>query len=238
MRWFALVALVACGKDDDSAVTVPATGTTTPAPSTSIVPLGTPMWTVSDVALFTAPIAFETEQCLLEGPHVFDGTLWSPGEAHPPPYGDEISGALTRCGATAKKEFEAADMQGGSAIWLGLVVEAAEGNAPGSSPDFPLGDVIYFDRFPIVADGDVRRADLLVDTANDVIYPGAETWGFVVTGLSHLPLLLRTSLERMPAGASPQGDYEWRVALRDATSIQGDQGYDVVVPYTVAPAAE
>lgn len=235
MRWLALAAAVACGKGEDSTPTVPATGTATPPPATSIVQLGTPMWSVTDVALFSGPDDMATASCLLDGPHLWDGSVWSPGEAHPPPYGDELSGKLAGCGLEADDAFEAAQMQGGNAIYLGLILEAAEGNAPGSSPDFPLGDVIYFDRFPFVIDADVRRDDLLVDTDNDSTYPDPDAWGFVVTGLSHLPALFRTTHERMPLGASPQGSYEWRVALRDATSIQGDQGYDLVVPYTVSP---
>ena len=98
-----------------------------------------------------------------------------------------------------------------------------------------MGSVINFDRFPIVVDADVRKEGKIVDLDNDFSYPGPDTWGLVVTGLSHVPLLFKTTSERMPAGAAPEGNFEWDVALRDATSIVSESGYDLVVPFTVVP---
>ncbi len=234
------LAAVGCHKEPSGGTGGPTptgpTGTTPPAPQ--VVAVGAPMWQVADLVLFTGPAGATTEQCLLDGPHAWDGSVWSPGEPHDPPYGAEIRDGLQGCGLAEGKAFQASDIQDGRAVWLGLILEPKPGNAPGSSPDFPLGDVIYFDRFPLVVDADVRRDDLIVDADNDFIYPGPDTWGFVVTGLSHVPLLFHTTHERMPAGASPDGDYLWQVTLRDATSVVEDAGYDISVPYAVAPGAE
>lgn len=235
----ALVALAlsasGCKKDEDPLPSgdTGAPTTTTPVPAPSVIALGSPMYSVTDIALFTGPAGDGTALCVMDPNHEFDLIVWSPGEAHPAPYSNEITGRLAGCGLTAKTTFAPADMEGPNGIWLGLIIEAAAGNAPGSSPDFPIGDVIYNDRFPFVVDTDVRWNDILADPDHDFNYPAPDTWGHVVTGLSHFPLLYQTSLDQMPAGASSPGEYAWHVKIRDATSVVAESGFDIVVPYVV-----
>ena len=228
-----LIATSACKKDEEPPPPMETATTTTPPPGNSVIAVGSPMWSVPDIALFTGPSGNGPADCLLDGPHAFDLIVWSPGDAHDPPYNTEISGKLTECGLTAKQEFAPADMEGSNSIWLGLVIVPVAGNAPGSSPDFPLGDVVYNDRYPFVIDADVRRNDLIVDSDHDFNFPEAGTWGHVVTGLSHMPMVFSTNLDRMPAGATSPGDYHWQVRIRDATSIVAESGYDLIIPYTV-----
>ena len=233
-----LLALSACKKDEEPPPATTDSLPTTVPPRNVIVEVGTPMWQVSEIVVFTGPAGDGTQTCLLDGNHVWDGTVWSPGTAHEPPYDTEIRDALSGCGLTEKDTFDAADLQDPNGIWLALIVEAKAGNAPGSSKDFPLGDVIYDDRFPMVVDADVRRDSLIVDSDNDFIYPKPGTWGDVVTGMSHVPLVFRTTHERMPAGASPGGSYAWHVLLRDDTSVVQESGWDLEIPYTVLPVPE
>lgn len=225
-----MLLLHGCKKEEEPPPPVD-TGTTSP-PATVVTPVGTPQWIVSDLVLFAGPEDVSTATCLLEGPHVWDGTVWSPGEAHEG-YSTELTSGLARCGLVEKETFASSDLQNGSAIWLGLILEPGPGGAPGSSPDFPMGTVINFDRFPIVVDADVRKNGLIVDLDNDLSFPGPDTWGFVVTGLSHVPLLFWTTEARMPLGAAPEGEFEWDVSLRDATSINQETGYELTVPYQV-----
>lgn len=246
-RWFPLLllplAVVGCKKDDPEDTSPTTTTTTPPEPVVQITPLGTPKWEVGSVVLFTGPAGDGTQTCLLSGNHTFDDDLgvWAPAAEHEPPYETEIADKLADCGLTLVADMgstgevflASADMESPSGVWLGLMIVPQAGNAPGSSPDFGLGDVIYDDRFPMVVDADVRRGEPIVDSDNDFIFPKPGDWGYVVTGHSHVPMLFRTSLERMPAGASSPGSYTWNVSVRDATDINTDAGVEIVVPYTV-----
>jgi hypothetical protein len=233
--WPLIPLLLACGGKVEDSAPPPDTGTI-PAIFPEWTTLGDPMWEVSSMVLFQGPTSLDTATCLYEGNHRIDGGNWLPGEAHEGPYANELTGAMDRCGfvAVGDSVFTAAEYTDGNGVWLAMMLEPKSGNVQGSSPDFGIGDIIFDDRFPLIYDVDVRRNEIIVDLDHDGSYPSTYDLGYFVNGHSHMPLVMGTSLEAMPAGATPPGDYTWNVVLRDATSAnQGDQGYDIVIPYEV-----
>lgn len=238
-RWIVVfaVALAGCKKEDPPPPPEPTDTGTPPPPPTSVTPVGTPMWEISDFALATGPSGEGPMTCLLNGPHAWDGTRWIPGDAHDPPYATELRDKMSTCGLSEREDFVASEMEAPNGVWLLMMVTPKTGNAPGSSPDFGLGDVVYEDRFPMVVDADVRRGEILVDIDHDFVFPTTTDLGYVVTGHSHVPMVFRTGLDRMPAGATSPGEYLWQVSIRDATSIVSESGYDFELAYTVTADA-
>jgi len=237
-RGLILVLFAGCGgpTDDTGPVTTDPVDTdtdTTGVGGVEITALGDPMWTVEGVTIFAASAEIASGECVLGTDHQFAEGVFGPGLPHDPPYGSEVSDGAERCGFRIDDTFAAEEYSGGLGVWLGVVLVPKPGNVPGSSPDFADGDVIYNDRFPVTFDVDVRWNEVIADSDHDGDMPSPSDFGFVVNGHSHAVLMYRTFLERMPAGAIPEGDYTWNMQLRDATSIVEEAGYNVVVPYRV-----
>ena len=228
-----LIWLGGCGSEAEPLDTSPPPVTqTTPTMQVTLTVQGDRMISLHDFVLFTAPLDGSAADCLLLGPHVQDGNGWLPGDPHDPPYTSEIRTAVERCGyRTDIGTFTAAEFQAGNAVHLGFVAVADPGSVPGSSPDFSSGDVIYSDRFPFVVDGNVRRDQIITDGDHDAQIVGPNELGLFVNGFSHIPVLMETGLDRMPAGATSPGDYTWEVLILDA--FQGGSGYSVEIPFTV-----
>ena len=232
----ALVGGCGGGGDDTGPIqpgTVDTDTETTGVGEIEVTELGDPMWTVQDVTVFAAPAEVASGECVLGTDHHFSMDVFGPGLPHLPPYGSEVSDGAERCGFRIDDTFAAEEYSGGLGVWLGVVLVPKPGNVSGSSPDFDDGDVIYNDRFPVTFDVDVRWNEVIADSDHDSFMPPPSDFGFVVNGHSHAVLLFRTFLERMPAGAIPEGDYTWNMQLRDATSIVEESGYNVVAPYRV-----
>lgn len=231
----AMVLVLGCGGNPEVEDTSPVTvSTTEPEPTLALTleTIGDPMWSLHDFVLFTASLLEESDQCLLLGPHVEDGYAWLPGDPHDPPYTSELTLAVDRCGYRMDvASFTEAEFQAGNGVFLGFVAVAKSGSVPGSSPDFSSGDVIYADRFPFVVDGNVRREQIITDGDHDAQISGPNELGLFVNGLSHVPVLMKTGLDRMPAGATSPGDYTWEVLILDA--FQGGSGYSLTIPFEI-----
>ena len=233
--WIALSLLWACGPKDEDSAPPPDTGTI-PAFAPEWVTHGDPIWEVSSLVVFQAPMGVDTATCLFDGAHRIQGGNWLPGNAHEGPYVNELADGMDRCGymGVTDSVFTAAEYSNGHGVWIAMVIEPKAGNIQGSSPDFSIGDIIYDDRFPLIYDVDVRRDEIIVDREHDGAYPSTYELGYFVNGHSHVPMVFGSNLELMPAGATAPGEYTWNIIVRDATSAnQGDQGYDIVIPYEV-----
>ncbi len=233
--------LIACGGKEDTDTDIPvqttSTTTTTTGGEITMEPVGTASWSVRGITLFSAPLSDEAPGCVVDGKHTKSIGVWGPGEAHPAPYDNEISAGAAACGYRVGESFTSEEFSGGNGVWLGVVLVPNMGNVAGSSPDFDSGDVINWDRFPLLFDGDLRRGPFTIADADlDGVFPGPEDFGHVVNGHSHAVLFLGSAVERMPAGATPPGEYGFHLALRDATSDVADSGWNVVVPFVVADA--
>ncbi len=232
----ALACLVACGGDDTDTNDTEETTTDTSEtvdPDDLVVnktQFGVPTWSVVGAELFVAPMTADTAKCLLEPKHRFDGLVWLPNTAHPEPFTGEFADAVDSCGFEAKNAFSEEEFSAPNGVFLGLL---AVGSAAGSTPDYDEGTFIPSEKFPMVVDGDVRRDLVIVDSDQDRSYPDPIGLGYNVDGHSHVPLLFQMNLERMPAGATPPGNYTFRLAIRDATSQVDPTGWDIEVPFTV-----
>jgi len=235
----ALAIMFACGGTDDTATAPPPvttdTSSSTTAGATQQTVVGTPSWRVSSVTLFTAPLDPSTASCVLGANHQEISGVYGPGDAHLGPYDSEIANGAAACGFRADSTFTSAEFSGGQGVWFGLVLLPTGGGVAGSSPDFDSGDVINWDRFPMLFDGDVRRGPFTIaDGDLDGLFPGPDDFGFSVNGHSHVIMLLGSAVERMPLGATPPGEYTFNLNLRDATSDVSEAGWDVVAPFIVA----
>ena len=232
--------LIACGGKDDTDTTVPVQTTTTSSTTTTgsmVVSeiVGTPSWSVRGMTVFSGPLDASTSDCVVGDNHAMSLGVYGPGDAHAGPYDNEVSTGATGCGFTTGTQFLSEDFSNGSGIWLGVVLVPNGGGVAGNSPDFDSGDVIQWDRFPMLVDGDLRRGPFTIaDGDLDLTFPGPDDFGFAVNGHSHVVLFFGSAVERLPAGATPPGEYEFHVALRDATSDVADAGWNVVVPFVVA----
>jgi len=230
-----LIAMIGCGAPAEDTSPPEDTGTI-PHIRPEITTQGDPDWEVGLIELFQAPLDPAVETCLFEGNHSFSGGNWLPGTAHDGPYEAELTEAISRCGYAPIPDdtLTAEEWSDPNALWMGVVIVPKGGGVQGSTPDGPVLDMIADNRFPLVYDADVRRDEVIVDLSNDGSFPGVLDLGFMVNGHSHVVLAFGSNLTRMPAGASAPGEYTWNLSLRDATSAnQGDQGYDIVVPFEV-----
>lgn len=230
-----LLFLMACGGNTVDSAPPRDTGTI-PRLKPEVTTLGDPDWEIGLLELFHAPLDPSVTPCLFEGNHRAQGANWLPGDPHEGPYGAELTEAVARCGYQLVEDstFSVEEWSDPNGIWMGLVITAKAGGVQGSTPDYSLGDLIQDNRFPLVYDSDVRRDEVIVDLGTDGSFPSAYDLGYFVNGHSHVVMAFGSNQAQMPAGASAPGEYSWRLSLRDATSAnQGDQGYDVVLPFTV-----
>jgi len=234
--WMVLaLGLGACGSDGSTDLTDPdPTDSDDPVGGTSLVvnetQFGSPTWSIAGVEMFVAPMDVETGNCLLGANHLYDGSVWLPNVPHAEPFTSEFSVAVEDCGYTTKTVISSEEFASPTGVFLGLVLV---GNESGSTPDYESGSAIPGDKFPMVVDGDVRRDLIIVDSDQDRSYPDPVSLGYLVDGHSHIPLLFQMNMDRMPAGATPPGEYTFQLVIRDATSQVDPTGYDVTVPFTV-----
>jgi len=235
----AVACLVACGGDDSEDTLVSTddgiTDSDDPGGGGYEVELnetqvGSPAWGIVGAELFVAPMNAETAKCVLEPNHRYDLGVWLPSSIHAEPFDDEFGDAIDGCGFEFKSTISSEDFTSPSGIFLALIVE---GSGSGSTPDYESGGYIPADKFPMVIDGDVRRDLVIVDGDQDRTYPDPISLGYNVDGHSHVPLLFQMNLERMPAGATPPGDYTFRLSIRDASAAVSEAGWDIEVPFTV-----
>ncbi|NCG22197.1 MAG: hypothetical protein GWP91_24540 [Rhodobacterales bacterium] len=232
--------LLACGGKDDTDITVPGPTTipssTTPTGTTVVSEIvGTPSWSVRGMTVFSGPLDASTTDCVVGDNHFIQLGVYGPGDAHAGPYDTEVENGVSACGYAIGNQFLPEDFSNGNGIWLGVVLVPNPGAVAGNSPDFDSGDVIQWDRFPMLIDGDLRRGPFTIaDGDLDVTFPGPDDFGFTVNGHSHVVLFFGTAVERFPAGATPPGEYAFHLALRDATSDVSDAGWNVMVPFVVA----
>ena len=231
--------VVACGSGDSDDPTTTDDGivdsddTTFPAGYDLVInqeQIGVPTWSIEGAEMFVAPMEAASAKCVLEPNHRFDLDVWLPNDPHPEPYTDEFTDAVDSCGFEFKTALTSEDFSAPSGVFLGLMLI---GGGSGSTPDYDLGTFIAADRFPMVVDGDVRRDLIIVDNDQDRTYPNPVSLGYAQDGFSHVPLLFQMNVDRMPGGATPPGNYTFRLAVRDSNPPATAAGYDLEVPFTV-----
>ena len=226
-----LALLVGCGSGgEDETGVLPPTPTDTGTPwSFSATAIGEPAWNVGGITLFSAPLDPATQECLFAANHTFGQGVWGPGVPHDPPYDVEIVEAVAGCGYDAKVRFSEGEFEDPNGIYVALAIQPAIGAFPGESPDFDNGPVIQDNRFPMLISGDLRRGGIIVDQDHDGSFPSAADYGFSVDGRSHVVWATGSNITRMPAGATPPGDYTWEVTFTDATG----SAWDLTIPFTI-----
>lgn len=188
----------------------------------SVTTVGAPTFDVVDLHLYTAPTDGPSFQALY--PEHF------PTRAPHIGYDHELADGLAITGYPEKEVFTIADFTDPNAIHLGYLV-AAKSDAPTGTSLDPDGPIISNSLFPITANGDVFLNGELFEASTGAFVnssPGLD--GF--DGRSHFIFghwdnntFARPDLDSMV------GDYEYRIAVRDANS----NGYDISARFSIVP---
>ncbi len=213
--------------------------------------LDDPSWGPGRVVLFSAGVGSSPEarrswiQSLLAPHHKFYAAEndFGPAQAHPPPYDDEIYERLDARGLTASQAFDDVQFTAPQAVMMVMTL-VPWGVTPfeGISFDFEQGPVIPNFLFPITVDAELYRDGRLVSSEHSV-HIGHDQFDPPLTvsgtmkplpsaqGVSHMLLALAAdgSLGGSPPFGAPDGDYVYRVTMRDARVI----GWNVSVPFKV-----
>lgn len=212
-----------------------------PAPVT-ITPIGNPIWMPVDFHVFTAAIGtaddgyaeFVQNMTNLMYPlrHKWCNELGiGPGDAHQPPYKQEMEAGLDIMSFREARVFGIADFSSPNGVWATWMTVPNPG-VTGSSPDFKSGPIIPNTLFPIHVEGQTYRNGQLWNqwlTYMDVP-PLTEQLScpFSVDGHSHFPMFIADNSDFGPGGPI-SGHYEFRITMKDTAG----NGWSIAVRFTV-----
>lgn len=214
-----------------------------PTQGVRVTPIGTPIWALSDLHLFSAPIGTaasgyvefaETALALMPEPnHTFNPALLvGPGVAHPPPYTSELRDGVAALGYHEGVQFRTTEFIAPAGIYLVFMVVPAPG-VTGSSPDFAAGPVIPNSVFPIDVVGTNAHNNKPFSFLGHAVVPpldGAIDARFAgLDGHSHFPMFWADSADFGPVGAKLEGTYRFSITMLD---VQGN-GYAIEAHYTL-----
>jgi hypothetical protein len=157
-----------------------------------------------------------------------------PGTAHAGPYDWEYAHFIPFHGFRERSAFFVGDFTPPTGIYALFTIVPGPSAPMGSSPDSANGPIIPNALFPIATQGVLYRNGVVYDPNNNGQYPAESAFGFPsVAGASHVPFFFNDNVSWAPQPAPPvEGNYEWRITVRDTTS----SGWDVVIPYVVSAA--
>lgn len=201
-------------------------------------------WRPVDFHMFSSPTDFSaTYEILPEPNHTFHPNLGvGPGAPHAGPYDTEIGDGILAAGIAEKQIFTTAEFNGdghfglGNGVFLAFMVIADPDNAPvGVTPD-GVTPMIPNGLFGMTFDSIVLRNGVAFDHFGFQVPPldGALDPPFNVDGHSHFPLFVEEDAGFLPPGTPLEGNYEFRILLRD----QEGNGYAITSSWTVVAVPE
>ena len=206
-------------------------------------PIGDPVWKLTDVNLFSAPIGTaasgymefgETMAAILPPPYYQFSPAQgiTPGVPNPGPYIYDIRRGVAALGLQGDGRFTSGDFSDGNGVWVAyMVIPRRPGHAPqGSSPDFALGPIIPNRLFPIHVNGITERSGQPFDPflASFTVPPlDALSPPFNVDGYSHFPVFIADNADFGPPPVA--GDYRYEITMLD----QNGDGWQVTVSFNV-----